>query len=256
MPDALPPDRPSQRPNCFDAIPAEDWSVYLAAIRAVEDAGVPFAVGGGMAYGCYVHRPRYTKDLDLFLRPADRERAIEAVHRAGFEDYYERQPYERHWIFRGHRDGLILDLIWEMANARAEVDDAWLARGPVLAIHDTPVRLVPVEEMLWGKLYVVQRERSDWPDVWNMLACSGATLDWEHLVQRAGEDLPLLAAAVQMYGWISPAAARALPESIWSRLGLPLPGDSDAVRAKLLDSRDWFSASERDGAIDVPPAEG
>lgn len=134
--------------TCAESVPAHDWPAYHEAAQAVQNAGVPFAVGGGVAYGCYAHRGRYTKDLDLFVRPADRERAVDAAQRVGFEDYYDRQPFERHWIYRGTRDGLILDLIWQMANGRAEVDDGWLARGPVTAIHGTPVRLVPVEEML------------------------------------------------------------------------------------------------------------
>jgi hypothetical protein len=230
------------RADCFDTVPVEDWPAYHAAIQAVQEAGVPFAVGGGVAFSCYAHRSRYTKDLDLFLRPADRERAVEAVQQVGFEDYHEREPYQRHWIYRGHRDGLILDLIWQMANERASVDDAWLARGPVLAIHGTPVRLVAAEEMLWAKLYVLQRERTDWPDVWNILAHSGPVLDWEHLLQRVGADLPVLAAAVQVFGWLSPERARTLPESVWPRLGLvqPLDDPNERGRAALLDCRDWF----------------
>jgi hypothetical protein len=240
MSDAVPP---IVRDRCFDMMPADDWPPYHEAIQAVQDAGVPFAVGGGLAFGCYAHRARYTKDLDLFLRPADRERAVAAVRQVGFEDYHDREPYQRHWIYRGVRDGLLLDLIWQMANERAAVDDEWLARGPVVAIHGTPVRLVPVEEMVWAKLYVLQRERSDWPDVLNVLARSGPRLDWDHLVRRAGTDLPLLAAAVQVFGWLVPERASALPAAVWDRLGISPPSrDGDAERrATLLDSRDWFS---------------
>jgi hypothetical protein len=244
------------RANCFNTLPVEDWPAYYAAIEAVQNAGVPFAVGGGVAFGAYAHRSRYTKDLDLFLRPTDRERAVDAVRRVGFEDYFDREPYQRHWIYRGWRDGLILDLIWQMANDRATVDDEWLARGPVLAIHGTPVRLVPVEEMIWAKLYVMQRERTDWPDVWNILARSGPGLNWEHLVRRVGTDLPLLAAAVQVYGWLAPTLARSLPADVWQRLGLVQPTEAAEVlsRTALLDTRDWFSAAE--AACDPPSVPG
>lgn len=238
------------RANCFDSLPAEDWPPYHEAIQAVQDAGVPFAVGGGLAFGCYAHRSRYTKDLDLFLRPADRERAVAAVRRVGFDDYYDQQSYQRHWIYRGVRDGLILDLIWQMANERAVVDDEWLARGPVVAIHGTPVRLVPVEEMVWAKLYVLQRERSDWPDVLNLLARSGPRIDWDHLVRRIGADLPLLAGAVQVFGWLAPELASTLPVHAWERLGLARPADGrhPPTRAALLDSRDWFSIEDEPAA--------
>jgi hypothetical protein len=252
MSDAVPQ---AVRANCSDTMPAEDWPPYHEAIQAVQDAGVPFAVGGGLAFGCYAHRPRYTKDLDLFLRPADRERAVAAIRQVGFEDYHDREPYQRHWIYRGYRDGLILDLIWQMANERATVDDEWLARGPVIAIHGTPVRLVPVEEMVWAKLYVVQRERTDWPDVWNLLARSGPRLDWDHLVRRAGADLPLLAAALQVFAWLAPGPAGALPPDVWQRLGVAPPADDleRPRRAALLDGRDWFSPADEPSDL---PGEG
>ena len=60
----------------------------------------------------------------------------------------------------------------------------------------TPVRLVPAEEIVWAKLYVLQRDRADWPDIFNLLARCGPRLDWDHLVRRMGGDLPLLAAAL------------------------------------------------------------
>jgi hypothetical protein len=230
------------RPSCADIIPPADWGVYLTAIHAMEEAGVSFAVGGGMAYGCYVSRPRYTKDLDLFVLPSDRERAVDAIQRVQFADYHDVQAYQRHWIFRGHHDGLILDLIWQMANSRAEVDEGWLARGPVTLLHETPVRLVPVEEMIWGKLYVMQRERSDWPDVFNLFVSHGATLDWPRLVERMGHDRALLGAAVQLFGWLSPRDAHAFPGTVWSLLEIPRPSGTGSAEehAPLLDSREWF----------------
>jgi hypothetical protein len=238
------------RANCLDAMPADDWPPYHEAIQAVQDAGVPFAVGGGLAFGCYAHRSRYTKDVDLFLRPADRERAIAAVRGVGFVDYHEREPYQRHWIYRGIREGLLLDLIWQMANERAAVDDQWLARGPVIAIHGTPVRLVPAEEIVWAKLYVLQRDRADWPDIFNLLARCGPRLDWDHLVRRMGGDLPLLAAAVQVFGWLAPDRAGALPPDLGRRLGVSLPAAApeEPGRPALLDSRDWFSATDTPSA--------
>lgn len=239
-------ENPGTRPSCTDIVPEQDWAVYHDAIRAFESARIAFAVGGGMAYGCYVSRPRYTKDLDLFVLPHDRERVIAAMTACGFTDYFEVQEYQRHWIYRGHRDGLILDCIWQMANERAMVDESWLARGPVTLIHDTPVRLVPAEEILWGKLYVLQRERSDWPDVLNLLASTGATLDWPRLVHRLGVDLPLLSAVVQLFAWVAPRDARRLPPDAWELLQLapPTPDVTDDSRAALLDSREWLQSGE------------
>lgn len=233
------------REHCFDSLPASDWRVYRQVLDAFRRLGISWAIGGGVAYGCYASRSRYTKDLDVYLRPRDKGQAISTIHALGFIDYYDQVPYQRHWIYRGIRDGLILDLIWRMANDRADVTDSWLHRGPEVNVYGSRVRLVPPEEMIWLKLYVLQRERADWPDIWNMLAHMGARLDWDHLISRVGDDLPLLASVVQVFAWMAPSLALEWPPTIWESLGIPVPREESKIqRAALLDTREWFHVNK------------
>jgi hypothetical protein len=51
---------------------------------ALEAAGIPCAVVGGLAYSIYVE-PRATEDLDLLIRPEDWERCIDALRPLGWE---------------------------------------------------------------------------------------------------------------------------------------------------------------------------
>src|SRR5581483_4784667 len=39
-------------------------------------------------------------------------------------------------------------------------------------------RLLPPEELLWSKLYVLQHERCDWPDILNLLQEMGSGMNW------------------------------------------------------------------------------
>ncbi len=229
----------------FDrAIPLEEWRLYRQVLDALDQRAVPYALGGGLAFSAYARRWRDTKDLDLFVRPADRERAIEGVQSAGFSDYFDQLPYDRHWIFRGFRDGLIADVIWQMVNNRAEVDPTWLSCGPQITIWETPIRLLPVEELIWSKLYVLQRDRCDWPDLLNILCWEGATLNWQHLLHRVGTDAPILGGLLNIFRWLCPDTAQRLPGWIWPSLGLaPMNGrraQSGDASATALDSREWF----------------
>lgn len=52
--------------------------------RALERAGVPYAVCGGIAVTIHGH-VRATKDIDLLIRPEDRDRALEIVSALGFD---------------------------------------------------------------------------------------------------------------------------------------------------------------------------
>ena len=225
-------------------VPDEQWAVYERAIAHARAAGIPFALGGAFGLACWTGSFRNTKDLDLYVQPRDREGMIAALGRAGLRDYYDRQPYDRAWIYRAAEGEVIVDVIWAMANQRAQVDAAWLERGPEVTVRGATLRVIPVEELVWAKLYVVQRERCDWPDVLNVLHARGPALDWDHLCRRLGEDLPLLRGALALYGWLCPERAAALPPGLWREIGVPPPAPGPAAggrrRVDLLDSRPWL----------------
>jgi hypothetical protein len=224
--------------------------VYQRVIREARSAGVPFAFGGAFGTAVYTGHLRNTKDFDFYIRPQDRDAMIAALDRAGLRDYYEHLPYDRRWIYRASSGEVIVDAIWAMANLRARVDDEWLTAGPVVIIQGERIRALAVEELIWSKLYVLQRERSDWGDVLNLIAAQASNIEWSRLVDRLDEDAPLLAGALSLFGWLAPDRARHIPETIWRRLGVAIPqpsADPDVTsrRASLLDSRPWFHQANR-----------
>ncbi|MBV8812835.1 MAG: nucleotidyltransferase family protein [Acidobacteriaceae bacterium] len=226
---------------------SEQWAVYRGVMAEAFRVGIPFAVGGGLAAMTYAGLWRNTKDIDLYVRPSDRERMARLLLDAGLRDYYEKLAYDRNWIFRTYNADTIVDLMWGMANERAWVDDGWL-QGPIAEADGLEFRLLPPEEALWSKLYVLQHDRSDWPDTFNLLNGVGPQLDWNHLIQRTGKDARLLAGLLCVYAWLAPDGARELPEWLWSEFGISEPeepGGEDVTRqrARLLDSRPWFSGA-------------
>jgi hypothetical protein len=222
----------------------QEWSVYRRVIEIAQRRAIPFAIGGGLAAMSYAGRWRDTKDIDFYVTPPDRERMIAAAFDCGLRDYYEREPYDRKWIFRTYTDDIIVDIMWAMANQRAEVDVGWF-RGPTINAGGLSFELLALEEEIWSKLYVLQRDRCDWPDVFNMLA-HGPDLDWRRLVSRVGPDKRLFAGLVAAFSWLSPTvAAERIPDWVWADMALTKPApqtDSRLIdeRAHLLDSRPWF----------------
>jgi hypothetical protein len=236
-------------PAWEERIPATEWEVYRRVIRQVRSKGIPFAFGGAFATAVYTGQLRNTKDFDVYILPDDREQLIEVVRRSGLTDYFEQLPYDRSWIYRASQGDVIVDAIWEMANHRAMVDRRWLDAGPAISLHGEQLRAIPVEELIWSKLYVLQRQRSDWTDVLNLIDAQATAIDWGHLLDRLSDDSPLLAAVLQVYLWLVPEGAGWIPGSIRSELGLPgsLPSADPELtrqRANLLDSRPWFRVQE------------
>jgi hypothetical protein len=224
-------------------LPREQWLLYRGVMTAALDRRIPFAIGGGMAAMAYAGQLRDARDIDFYIQPENREAMIQVVLDAGLLDYYDRAPYDRNWIFRGFRDDLIVDVMWAMANQRAQVDAQWL-KGPVVSVDGLTFRLLRPEETLWTKLYVLQRDRCDWPDAINMLHSIGAELDWDYLLGRTAEDTLLMAALVKVFGWICPDRYNELPPPVLERLSLAeaTRGKADCRdRARLLDSRPWFT---------------
>jgi Uncharacterised nucleotidyltransferase len=221
------------------------WALYERVMDAAADAGIPFALGGAFGLATYTGSVRNTKDLDLYVLPADSARMIDLVARLGLTDYFDQAPYDRHWIYRAAHGGIIVDIIWAMANHRADVDSWWMS-GPSVQLRGRAVKVLPAEAILWDKLYIIQRERCDWADVLNLLYYQGEKLAWRDVLERLQGDVPLLAGALSVFRWLSPGLAAKLPEWLWSALNLPASQDSNGPdivpeHAARLDTRPWYA---------------
>jgi hypothetical protein len=226
-------------------IAPEHWRRYKCVLDQATRENVPFALGGGLAVGVYTGKGRHTKDLDLYILPEHKQWAVEVMAQCGLDDYFPVKDYDRAWIYRGHDGEVLVDAIWAMANKRAVVDEGWLERGPMIRMFDQQFRVIPPEELIWSKLYVMQRDRCDWPDIINLVNATGPTLDWNHLLRRVETDAPLVKALLSIFAWVSPERAREFPTWLWKKLQLdpPEPAHDPEDRPKrpdLLDSRPWF----------------
>jgi hypothetical protein len=218
-------------------------SIYVDVIREARRRGIEFAVGGGTAVATYTIFRQSTKDLDLYVTPENRGRIIEVLGHCGLRDYFDVREYDRKWIYRAHWNDCIVDVMWAMPNQRTQVDLEWLRRGPEIELYGERVRILAPEELIWAKLYIIQRDRSDWPDVLNLIYATGPQLDWDHLISRLGDDAPLLGAALIIFRWLSPDRARNLPDGICERLSNCITPQRGIPRDRLLDTRPWFVPS-------------
>jgi hypothetical protein len=246
-----PPAATNGAPDCVWSalIPEPQWQVLQKAATALREERIAFALGGALALAHYTGRLRNTRDGDFFLLEQSAGAGIAALQRAGFTDYYDQAPYDRGWIFRGVLDETIVDLIWTTPNRLTRVTPEWLERSAKTMLRGSPFNVVPVEELIWVKLFVMQRSRCDWPDVLNILRVYGAKVDWKHLMELAGGELDLLRAALILFNWTSPPGALQLP--MWVRKKFDLKPRirkrehgalAERERVALLDSRAWYAA--------------
>src|SRR5262245_25064858 len=181
-------------------IPEPEREVYSKALRALNTDAVPYVVSGLYALYEYTGIYRKTKDLDLFVEPETVIDAARSLKRAGFETYLE----QSHWIAKGVMSGQQVDLIYGTGNGQSFVDDLWFERSRPGILAATQVRVAPPEDLIWHRLYVSERHRSDMADVQHLILCRGRELDWKHLLMRVGDDWRLLLAQIHMFDFTYP----------------------------------------------------
>ena len=143
---------------------------YIDALRKLQATDIPFLVGGAFAFSQYARRPRDTKDIDIFVRPDDCPRVLEAFRRLGYETEL---PFP-HWLGKIRSGGHFMDVIFNSGNGVARVDDLWFEHAPKTNVLGVIVRLSPVEEMIWSKAFLQERERFDGADVLHLLRETGS----------------------------------------------------------------------------------
>jgi hypothetical protein len=173
---------------------------YERCLRVLSAAGVPFLAGGSYALMQYCNVLRGTKDLDLFLRQRDCQRALDVLHADGC---FTEVPYP-HWLAKAHYRGQFIDIIYNSGNGRTPVDDAWFDNATPTTLFGVAVALCPVEETIWSKSFVMERERYDGADVAHLIMAQGQSMDWHRLIARYGDDWPILLGHLVIFSFIYP----------------------------------------------------
>ncbi|WP_231576830.1 hypothetical protein [Sphingobacterium sp. IITKGP-BTPF85] len=101
-----------------------------------------------------------------------------------------------------------IDIIFDTVNNICTVDDSWYERAPNGHFADVPVKFIPVEELLWCKIYVQNRERHDSADINHILLKYGKNVDWELLLKRLDPHWHLLLAQLLIFQFVYPSDYR------------------------------------------------
>jgi hypothetical protein len=96
---------------------------YQDAFAILEEADIPFLIGGAFAQSRHTSRDRDTKDLDIILRREDVPRLLAAFEHAG---YHADVPFP-HWLAKIHSNNHYLDVLFGSGNGLVHVDDSWFA---------------------------------------------------------------------------------------------------------------------------------
>jgi hypothetical protein len=198
-----------------DALATPTKTFYRRMARELNAAGAPYLVGGAYALGPYTGVKRLTKDFDIFVRPAD-VAVVEGILRAAGCTIERFAPF---WLSKAWLGDDFIDVIHNSGNGVAVVDDLWFEHAEESRAFGVPVRIVPAEEMLWSKAFIMERERYDGADVMHILHERAHRLDWNRVLQRFGEShWRVLLAHLTLFGFVYPQRRASVPDWVMGEL--------------------------------------
>ena len=152
--------------------------VLTETVAAFDAAGIPHVLMGGIGSASH-GRPRWTHDIDVFIRPEDAKRSLAVLADAGFET----EEIYPDWLFKAFKSDVMVDLIFKSSGGIL-LDDDMIERAHVIEFKGVTVRVIPPEDLIVIKAIVHDEHMPrHWHDALAVLAV--CDLDWDYLVRRA-----------------------------------------------------------------------
>lgn len=123
-----------------------------------------------------------------------------------------------HWLGKAFSGREYIDIIFSSGNGVAEVDDESFAHALQATVLGVDVRLMSVEEIIWSKAYVMERERFDGADIAHLISVCSGRIDWSRLVNRFQDDWRVLLAHLILFGFAYPGERDKVPEWVFEDL--------------------------------------
>jgi hypothetical protein len=213
---------------------------YQGILSKMDRLGIPYVLGGAVAFSHYSKVPRDTKDVDIFVKRGDYPRVLDAFARAGYET---ENPFP-HWLAKVRQGEHFVDVIYSSGNGITRVDDLWFEHARKADVLGMIVPISPPEEMIWSKAFIQERERYDGADVLHLLREMGPSLDWPRLLMRFGDHWRVLLSHLILFGFVYPDKRQLIPqwvlEELVRRLVASRPNPANDVCYGTLLSREQY----------------
>jgi hypothetical protein len=156
-------------------------ATFKRAVAALDDAGIPFLLGGSLASWAY-GGPISRNDLDLMVKPDDAERALEALVDAGMKP--ERPPED--WLVKAWDGDVLVDLIHHPTGF--EVTDAVIERAEWRNVAAMEVRVMSVDDVLVSKLRALGEHNLDMAGSLEIARALRERIDWDAVRARTADS--------------------------------------------------------------------
>jgi predicted nucleotidyltransferase len=152
------------------------------AAAALQDADVPFALGGGLA--CWVRGgPETEHDVDFIVTPDHAEDALAALGQAGFRT--ERPP--ENWLYKAYDDkDTLIDVIFDPQGG--PIHEGVLERAEELEVAAVRMPVMTLEDVMVTKLLALREHEVDYESVLEIARTLREQIDWDDVRTRTADS--------------------------------------------------------------------
>lgn len=163
-------------------MPESSFDELIVAMKAaagiMQDAEIPFVLGGGLSAWA-AGGPKSEHDVDFLLKADDAETARAAFEAAGWET--ERPP--EGWLYKAwHENGALVDLIFSPASG--PITDEFIERAPVTEVMALRIRSSRLEDVMTSKLLALTEQEPDFSSVLEWARALREQIDWNDVRRR------------------------------------------------------------------------
>jgi hypothetical protein len=148
---------------------------------AFQEAEIPFMVGGGVAAWAR-GGPETIHDVDIMVRPADADRALEVLEGIGLRG--ERPP--EGWLLKAWDGEVLVDLIF--APRGLHVDEEAFARAELINVKAMELPVMPIADVMTSKLLALNERWLDYDQLLQMGRACREQIDWDEVRRRTAES--------------------------------------------------------------------
>ncbi|MEW5803856.1 MAG: nucleotidyltransferase [bacterium] len=219
-------------------VAAEEAAVFSRWLHILNEAAIPYVVGGAFAVYAYTGIWRDTKDLDVFLQPGDLKKALNALSKEGFET----EVRDVYWLAKAHKRPYLMDLIFGTSSNQFPVDRSWFEHSQPTEIFGIRTQLAAVEELIASKVYMLKSNRFDGADIVHLIRCVQGRIDWQRVLGHLKDNWEILLLYLILFDFVYPSHSDYLPKELMISLfgqmreGWEKPKRPKAFRGMLLDA--------------------
>lgn len=168
--------------------------IFREVISLFEDSGFDYAVGGGLATHHWKGGVDQIADIDVMIREEDAASILDAFGAAG----YETTEMEHSWLHKAFKNGITVDLIYELANG-ARLDERFLAHRTRVDMFGARPHVASAEDQVASLTATLDRTTIDqhWFNIMDIMANND--LEWDYVIARA-QKVPMKMLSIVYYG--------------------------------------------------------